>query len=58
MGPWIVTRDEFDWEPELPIRCFINGEKRQESNTRFEIYGAAHVIAELVRRHYAQGPAP
>ena len=47
MGPWIVTRDEFDWEPELPIRCYINGEKRQDSNTRFEIYGAAHVIAEL-----------
>ena len=47
MGPWIVTRDEFAWEPELDIRCFVNGEKRQDSNTRFEIYGAAHVIAEL-----------
>ena len=47
MGPWIVTRDEFAWEPELPIRCYINGELRQDSNTRFEIYGAAHVIAEL-----------
>lgn len=47
MGPWIVTRDEFPWEPELPIRCYINGELRQDSNTRYEIYGAAHVIAEL-----------
>ena len=47
MGPWIVTRDEFAWEPELDIRCYINGEKRQDSNTRYEIYGAAHVIAEL-----------
>lgn len=47
MGPWIVTRDEFEWEPQRGIRCFINGEKRQDSNTRFEIYGAAHVIAEL-----------
>ena len=47
MGPWIVTRDEFTWEPELNIRCYINGEKRQDSNTRYEIYGAAHVIAEL-----------
>ena len=47
MGPWIVTRDEFAWEPELPIRCYINGELRQDSNTRCEIYGAAHVIAEL-----------
>lgn len=47
MGPWIVTRDELEWEPKRGIRCFINGEKRQDSNTRFEIYGAAHVIAEL-----------
>ena len=47
MGPWIVTRDEFGWEPQLGIRCYINGEKRQDSNTRCEIYGAAHVIAEL-----------
>ena len=47
MGPWIVTRDEFPWEPELPIRCYINGELRQDSNTRYEIYGAAPVIAEL-----------
>ena len=30
MGPWIVTRDEFPWEPELPIRCYINGELRQD----------------------------
>ena len=35
MGPWIVTRDEFPWEPELPIRCYINGELRQDSNTRY-----------------------
>ena len=47
MGPWIVTRDELPGAPELDIRCFINGEKRQDSNTRYEIYGAAHVIAEL-----------
>lgn len=47
MGPWIVTRDEFGWEPQLGIRCYVNGEKRQDSNTRYEIYGAAHVIAEL-----------
>ena len=47
MGPWIVTRDEFGWEPELGIRCFVNGEKRQDSNTRWQIFGIAHVIAEL-----------
>lgn len=47
MGPWIVTRDELPGAPELNIRCFVNGEKRQDSNTRYMIYDAAHVIAEL-----------
>lgn len=47
MGPWIVTRDELPGAPELDIRCFINGEKRQNSNTRYMIFGVAEVIAEL-----------
>ena len=47
MGPWIVTRDELPGAPELDIRCFINGEKRQDSNTRYMICGVAEVIAEL-----------
>lgn len=49
MGPWIVTRDELPGAPELDIRCFINGEKRQDSNTRYMIFGVAEVIAELSR---------
>ena len=47
MGPWIVSRDELPGAPELDIRCFINGEKRQDSNTRYMIFGVAEVIAEL-----------
>lgn len=47
MGPWIVTRDELPGAPELDIRCFINGEKRQDRNTRYMIFGVAEVIAEL-----------
>lgn len=47
MGPWIVTRDELPGAPELDIRCFINGEKRQDGNTRYMIFGVAEVIAEL-----------
>lgn len=47
MGPWIVTKDEFDWEPELNISCIVNGELRQNSNTKFQIFGIAHVIEEL-----------
>ena len=31
----------------LPIRCFVNGEKRQDSNTGLQIFDIDHVIAEL-----------
>lgn len=48
MGPWIVTRDEFaPGAPELDIRCYINDEKRQDSNTRYMIFGVAEVVSEL-----------
>ena len=33
MGPWIVTADEIGDPHTLGIRCFVNGEKRQASNT-------------------------
>lgn len=45
-GPWIVTPDEID-PLALPIRCFVNGEKRQESNTSHLIYPPAKQIAYL-----------
>lgn len=45
-GPWIVTPDEID-PLNLPIRCFVNGEKRQESNTQHLIYPPAKQIAYL-----------
>ena len=46
--PCIVTADEFDtYPPKLPIRCFVNGEKRQDSNTGLQIFDIDHVIAEL-----------
>ncbi len=47
MGPWIVTRDELPGVPELPIRCYVNDQLRQDSNTRQMIFGIAHVISEL-----------
>lgn len=34
IGPCIVTADAFaDYPPRLGIRSFVNGEKRQDSNT-------------------------
>lgn len=33
IGPWIVTADEIDDPAALAIRCLVNGEVRQDSNT-------------------------
>lgn len=49
MGPWIVTKDELPQPPEYGIRCYVNGEKRQDSNTRFMLFDVSHVISELSR---------
>ena len=47
-APCIVTADEFDtYPPKLGIRSFVNGEKRQDSNTGLQIFDIDHVIHEL-----------
>jgi 2-keto-4-pentenoate hydratase/2-oxohepta-3-ene-1,7-dioic acid hydratase in catechol pathway len=33
IGPWIVTTDEIPDPQTLGLRCFVNGEQRQEGNT-------------------------
>ena len=47
MGPCIVTADEFAFPPEIGIRCSVNGELRQNGNTRQWIYGIQDVIEDL-----------
>lgn len=47
MGPCIVTADEYSWPPEIGVRCYVNGELRQNGNTSQWIYGIADVIADL-----------
>jgi 2-keto-4-pentenoate hydratase/2-oxohepta-3-ene-1,7-dioic acid hydratase in catechol pathway len=46
-GPWIVTPDEIGDPHALGIRCFVNGEKRQESNTGHLIFNVFDQIAWL-----------
>jgi 2-keto-4-pentenoate hydratase/2-oxohepta-3-ene-1,7-dioic acid hydratase in catechol pathway len=45
-GPYIVTPDEID-PRNLGIRSFVNGEKRQESNTKNLIFDCAAQVAHL-----------
>lgn len=47
MGPCIVTADEIPYPPELPIRSIVNGELRQNSNTRLLIFDIGYVLEEL-----------
>ena len=47
MGPWIVTKDEFEEPPVLPIRSYVNGELRQNSDTGMLMFSIAQIIEEL-----------
>lgn len=47
MGPCIVTADEIAYPPQLAVRTRVNGELRQDGNTRDFITNIAQVIAEL-----------
>ncbi len=47
IGPWIVTADEFGDPHDARIRCWVNGELRQDSNTRHLIYDCFDQVAEL-----------
>lgn len=46
VGPWITTADEVD-PHDLPIRCLVNGEVRQNSNTSNLIFNVFEMITEL-----------
>ena len=44
IGPAFVTADEVPDPQDLGIRCLLNGEVMQESNTREMIFGVAELI--------------
>ncbi len=46
-GPWIVTADEIGDPHTLGIRGFVNGEKRQDSNTKHLVFDVYDQIAHL-----------
>ena len=46
-GPWIVTADEVGDPHALGIRCFVNGETRQDSNTKNLVFNVFDQVALL-----------
>ncbi|MFL2651937.1 MAG: fumarylacetoacetate hydrolase family protein [Anaerolineales bacterium] len=51
MGPWIVTSDEIVDPQCLDIKCWVNGELMQESNTSDQIYTVAETISIFSKGH-------
>lgn len=46
MGPWLVSKDELD-AANLDIKCWVNGELRQNSNTKQMIFDIPTIIESL-----------
>ena len=46
MGPWIATADEIDPE-NLDVKCWVNGELRQDANTSDLIFDIPTLIATI-----------
>lgn len=46
-GPWIVTADEIPEPQNLALRCRVNGELKQDSNTRHMIFDIPAIIETL-----------
>jgi len=46
MGPWAVTADEIDLA-DTSVKCWVNGELRQDSNTGLLIFDVPTIIAAI-----------
>lgn len=55
VGPYLVTADEAGDPQTWPIRCWFNGELRQDSNTSDMIFSVAHII-HFISQHMTIEP--
>jgi 2-keto-4-pentenoate hydratase/2-oxohepta-3-ene-1,7-dioic acid hydratase in catechol pathway len=49
LGPCILTTDSISYPPQLGIQSLVNGELRQNSNTRMMIHNIDEIVSELSR---------
>lgn len=47
LGPWLVTADELEDPQALGVRSWVNGEPRQNSNTKDMVFTVAELIYQL-----------
>lgn len=49
LGPWLVTADEMPDPQNVDLWLEVNGVRRQNGNTRTQIFGVAHIVSYLSR---------
>lgn len=49
LGPYLLTADEAGDPQHWPVRCWLNGELRQNSNTSDMIFPVAHLVSFISR---------
>ena len=47
LGPWLVTKDEVPDPQNLALRLDLNGQNRQNGNTRDMIFGVVYLVSHL-----------
>src|ERR1700731_4678719 len=47
MGPWVVTADEVGDSADLNVKCWINGELRQDANTSDLIFDIPTILSTI-----------
>jgi 2-keto-4-pentenoate hydratase/2-oxohepta-3-ene-1,7-dioic acid hydratase in catechol pathway len=47
LGPYLVTADEVPDPQALDLRCWVNGDLRQNSNTRDMVFSVAELVSDL-----------
>lgn len=55
LGPYVVTADEAGDPAAMRVRCWMNGEVRQDSSTADMIFGVAEVVS-YASRHFTLEP--
>lgn len=55
LGPWLVTKDEVPNPNNLNLKLWVNGETRQDSNTRYLVYDVQRLI-EFTTSYYSVHP--
>jgi 2-keto-4-pentenoate hydratase/2-oxohepta-3-ene-1,7-dioic acid hydratase in catechol pathway len=49
IGPWLVTRDDVPDPQRLGLWLEVNGQRRQDGNTRTMVFGVASIVSYLSR---------